>query len=260
MVSSGPGKKAESIARGLRSAGIPGALVDELLDAFIEAKRRFYRADLRPNAVEGGRFSEAVFRILQYQTTGGPTPLGKKLPSVDALLKSLENSLGSDSVRLHIPRTLRVIYDIRNKRDAAHLGDGISPNIQDASLIVASMSWVLAELVREYHDVGPDAAHRLIDDLVSKDVPVVQEFGDHPRVLKSLKAGDYVLVLLYWRGAQGASPQELSDWVRQAMRRNLARTLTTLDAKDLVHVREKRCYLTRLGEAEVERRKLVEPG
>jgi len=44
---------------------VPTELLDEVLDAFKEAKRRFYRDDLRPSAIEGGRFSEAVFRILQ---------------------------------------------------------------------------------------------------------------------------------------------------------------------------------------------------
>jgi hypothetical protein len=43
-----------------------------------------------------------------------------------------------DSIRLHIPRTFRVIYDIRNKRDAAHLGDGIDPNLQDSTLVSAA--------------------------------------------------------------------------------------------------------------------------
>ena len=119
---------------GFTSAGLPSALVDELIDAFAEAKRRFYRDDLRPSAIEGGRFAEAVFRVLEWATTSKYLPLGKTLPSVDKLLASLQNASGPESVRLHIPRTLRVIYDIRNKRDVAHLGDGIDPNQQGIEL------------------------------------------------------------------------------------------------------------------------------
>lgn len=57
--------------------------MDELVEAFAEAKRRFYCNDLRPSEIEGARFSEAMFRILQWATTQKYTPLGKTLPSGD---------------------------------------------------------------------------------------------------------------------------------------------------------------------------------
>lgn len=240
------------------NAGMPPAIVTELLASFVEAKRRFYRDDLRPNAVEGGRFSEAVFRILEWATGDGWTPINKTLRSVDSLLNALANTDGNDSIRLHIPRTLRLIYDIRNKRDAAHLADNIDPNQQDASLVVACMDWVLAELVRLYHNVSAAEAHRIISDLVSKEVPILQVFQGFPRILKALKASDYCLVLLYWRGADGASMDELARWVRPSMRKNLRRTVSALDESNLVHLDKTRVYLTRSGELDVESRKLLE--
>ena len=57
------------VQQGFITAGIPAELVKELLEAFAEAKRRFYRDDLRPSEIEGARFSEAVFRILEWATT-----------------------------------------------------------------------------------------------------------------------------------------------------------------------------------------------
>ncbi len=187
------------VRQGFSAAGLPNVLIDDLLGAFAEAKRRFYREDLRPSEIEGGRFSEAVFRILQWATTQTFVPLGKTLPSVDRMIITLENAQGPESVRLHIPRTLRLIYDIRNKRDVAHLADGINPNVQDATLIVRNMEWVLAELVRLFHNVSPATACGIIADLVSKDVPLVQVFDGFPRVLQQLRASDHFLVLLYWR-------------------------------------------------------------
>jgi hypothetical protein len=247
------------IRDGFISAGMPQVLVDEVLEAFAEAKRRFYRDDLRPSAIEGGRFSEAVFRVLQWITTRAYVPLGKTLPSVDQLLVTLQNAAGPDSVRLHIPRTLRLIYDVRNKRDVAHLADGIDPNEQDASLVVRNMEWVLAELVRLFHHMPPAAAHRVITELVSKDVPLIQVFDGFPRVLRQLKVSQHVLVLLYWRGTQGATFDELHAWARPPMRGNLRRALRTLDERDRIHLRGDRYVLTRLGEREVETSRLVEP-
>jgi hypothetical protein len=248
-----------AVEPGFLGAGIPRELVSELLEAFAEAKRRFYRADLRPNAVEGGRFAEAAFRVLQWATTSAYTPLSQTLPTVDRLLVTLENSVGNDSIRLHIPRTLRLIYDIRNKRDAAHLADGIDPNFQDANLVVRNMEWVLAELVRLYHNVSADEAERIIADLVSKEVPVIQLFEEFPRILRPLKASEHCLALLYWRGTSGVTHEELANWVRPSMRSNLRRTLGALDGRDQIHKTADRCFITLLGEKFVESRRLVEP-
>jgi len=248
------------VEQGFIAAGIPAELVKELLEAFAEAKRRFYRDDLRPSEIEGARFSEAVFRILEWATTQKYTPLGDTLPKVPTLVGRLEQVTAAPaSVRFHIPRTLRLIYDVRNKRDVAHLGDGIDPNQQDATLVVRNMEWVLAELVRLHHNVSATDAHGIIVDLVSKDVPLIQVFDGFPRVLKQLKASDHFLALLYWRGVEGATLDDLKSWARATMRAQIRRTLNGLDGKDLIHLNGDRYVLTHLGERDVEDRKLLEP-
>jgi hypothetical protein len=247
------------VRQGFTDAGMPTELANGVLEAFVEAKRRFYLGDLRPSEIEGGRFSEVVFRILQWSTTGSYTSIGKTLPTVPKLICTLENAQGPDSVRLHIPRTLRLIYDIRNKRDVAHLADGIDPNQQDATLVVRNMEWVLAELVRLFRNASPAEAHGIIADLVSKEVPLIQVFDGFPRILKSLNASDHFLVLLYWRGTDGATYEELHSWARPTMRANIRRTLGSLDSKDLLHLKGDRYLLTHLGEGDVEKRKLLEP-
>ena len=249
----------DRVRQGFITAGMPAVLADEALNAFAEAKQRFYRHDLRPSEIEGARFAESVFRILQWETTGAFTPLGKTLPSVDKMLADLQNASGNESVRLHIPRTLRLIYDVRNKRDVAHLGDGIDPNEQDATLVIRNMEWVLAELVRLHHGVSPTEAHGIIVDLISKDFPVIQVFDGIPRILKQMRASDHVLVLLYWSGQAGATFDQLCAWARPPMRANLRRTLTALDAKDLLHYGGDRYVLTHLGERYVESHELLDP-
>src|SRR5262245_20866053 len=130
-------------------------LVGELLSAYQEAKRNFFLSGLRLSAVEGGRFCEAALRMIQEKTTGAFTPLNQKLDT-DKLISQFANlpkRSHPDSVRLNIPRAVRVVYDIRNQRDAAHLADGIDPNIQDATLVISNLDWILAEFVRLYHNV-----------------------------------------------------------------------------------------------------------
>jgi hypothetical protein len=250
------------IRAGLVSA-LPSKLVDELLAAHAEVKRNYFLGGHRLNAVEGGRFSEAALRILEDITTGKSTPLGKQLNS-ERIITELANTPGGsypDSIRIHIPRALRLVYDIRNKRDAAHLADGIDPNVQDATLVTTVVDWVLAEFVRLYHSVPADEAQRLVEQLVTRQAPVVQDFDGFLKLLKpSLQVSDHCLVLLYHRGEEGASLTELQDWVRPAMRSNLRRTMGKLvDEKDLAHFDGARYRVTRLGQQEVERRRLIDP-
>jgi hypothetical protein len=219
------------------------AIVDELLTAYVHAKRHYYAGDHRQNAVEGGRFCEAAFRILQQaiDPAGTFTPIGSSLPSVDKMLHQLENHRGQsklhtvkwqqDSVGLHIPRALRVIYNIRNQRDAAHLADGIDPNKQDATLVVSTMDWVVAEFVRLYHNVPANEAFQLVQGLVSPKVPAIQEFDGEPMVLnRNLNCEQCVLLLLYRAGSPGAQWHQLYKWIPTNFRRNLQSTLDSFES------------------------------
>ena len=160
----------QTVASGLKQT-LPAKLVDELLAAYEEAKQNFYLGGL--SAVEGGRFCEAAFRLLEHITTGKSTPLNKQLDTDILALSNLPTAASLDSIRIHIPRALRVVYDIRNKRDAAHLADGIDPNLQDATLVVSVLDWVTAEFVRIYHGVTADEAQSIIETLVTRQMPSV---------------------------------------------------------------------------------------
>jgi hypothetical protein len=179
-------------------------LVDELVEAYVETKKSFYLGNLRPTEVEGGRFCEAAFRILEQAVSGRHTPIGKQL-NTEAIIKLVENAVSQpDSIRFHIPRSLRVVYDIRNKRDAAHLGDGIDPNLQDSTLVGSVLDWVLAEFVRLSHSVPPNEAQRIVEDLVTRRAPRRAGLRRIPKGLESLPTG---------RGPLSAYP--LPTWGRR---------------------------------------------
>jgi hypothetical protein len=239
-------------------------LVRELLEAYEEAKRSYFLGGHRLSAVEGGRFCEAAYRILQSMTMTTFTPLGAILDTekVARQLNALRAADFPKSVRIYLPRALRIVYDIRNSRDAAHLADGIDPNLQDAALVVSVLDWVLAEFVRLSSRVPADVAQRLVTTVVTRKYPVVQTFDNRPKVLRTdLRAGDVVLVLLYHIGSEGVPVSDLSQWVPTTMKANLRRTLRTLETKALVHQYHDRAVITRAGERHVETGNLLElPG
>jgi hypothetical protein len=249
-----------TLEQGFTAVGVPADLVKELLDSFVESKRRFHLGDFRPNAVEGGRFSEAALRILEWQTTGLYTPLSDpkfKADSVIVALGQLPAGSFPESVRLHLPRALRVIYDIRNKRNTAHLSDGIDPNLQDASIVIATLDWTLAELVRLHHSVSAADAQQIIESLVRRDVPMIQEFNGKPRILKTLTHADHFLVLLYWWGDRPLDRKVLVSWAPPNMQKNPGRVLSGLHSEFLITLSEGTAHITQLGLRSVEDRNLI---
>jgi len=252
------------VRAGFLAAGIPAELVSEVLDQYVETKRRYYLDDHRPTAVEGGRFCEAVTRVLEWALLGAYTPLGKPLPGLnEKRLNTFFSAQGKpDGLRVHLPKALCFIYGIRNQRDAAHLGDGIDPNTQDAALVVNTLDWMMAELVRVFHTVTPDEAHEIIAGLITREVPVIEEIDGQPVCSKQLAVSDRILVFLYRAGRDnGLELKELKRQMRHNHLGNLTTAVRRLDEKGLVllHPATNKAHITRNGMREVESRKLLEP-
>jgi hypothetical protein len=248
--------------RGWLAAHLDARIVDELLAAYNEAKRNYYLGGLRLSAVEAGRFCEAACRVLERRAFGAYEPLGRRI-DVDQVARRLANTAAGalpDSLRLHVPRAIRVVYDIRNNRDAAHLADGIDPNMQDATLVVSVLDWILAEFVRVFHGVTPAEAQAAINKIVTRAAPVIEDFDGFLKVLRvDLAASDHILLLLYHRGHTGASVDDLTRWARPPMRDNLRRTLRQLDEdKSFIHRDGAMYRITRTGILCVEERRLFE--
>jgi hypothetical protein len=250
---------------GLDAAKIPTNVTQRMLAEYAEVKRRYHLGDHRPAAVNAGRFAEAALRLIEGALFGKSTPLNKSLPALSAQrLAQFENATSPhESLRIHIPRALHSVYAVRNKRDAAHLNDSISPNLQDATYVVGVLDWVLAEFVRIFHSVSPEAAQAIIDDLVTREVPVIEEIDGQPVLSRDLTVGDTILVFLYRAGRDtGVDIAELQRQMRHGDRSNLTRAVKGLDSKGLalLHPATRKAHITSKGMAHVERHRLLAPG
>jgi hypothetical protein len=252
-----------TIWKQFKSNGIPGELVDKLEVAFVTLKENFYLGKHKPSELEGGHLAEIVMRILQWATggltNGRPyTPLGTPLPKFDQEVRRLESTSGAfaKSLRVHIPRVLLAMFDVRNGRGVGHPGGDVDPNIADSTLVAASADWVLAELVRLYHGVTLQQAQTIVDGLVERRVPIVEMFGDFPKVLRvDLSNPTKALIILYVRGTGGASAKELGNWLKVAEKEG-RRILKRHDESALVHFDEEadRGFITRAGVIAIENR------
>lgn len=233
------------------AAQAPGPLVKALLDAYAELKDNFNFERFRPSELEGGRFAEAAIRIVQHLATASHDPLDKPLPPFDKIVAALEkvpSAVAHDSLRIHIPRALWAIYGVRNRRDVGHIGGDVNPNRADAYFVVALCDWVLAELIRLTFNCPLLEAQGMVDNLVERKIPIIQEFGSFPKILRTdLAIPDRILALAYRSGANGVAIDDLQKWLEPAKPGPVRVAVLRLDRKALLHRDDSRCFITLSG-------------
>jgi hypothetical protein len=194
---------------------IPAGLREPLLDTFGAIVKNFRERRWEPSELNGGKFSEVVYAILRGHVDGS-FPSGPKKPSnmLDAC-RALEKEPSEfpRSVRIQIPRILIALYEIRNSRGVGHVGGDVDPNHMDAVAVLYMAKWVTAELVRLFHQLGPEEASAVVDALVEREIPLIWEVEGRKRVLDAnLGRRDAVLLLLY--GTPTAiSDTQLATWI-----------------------------------------------
>lgn len=181
--------------------GLPTGLRQELVDELNKIERNYREGRWEPAELDGGRLSEIVYSIIRGYVDGVMPPRAYKPTDLVTACRDLENLPSATwprSIRVQIPRLLLGLYEIRNNRSVGHVGGEVSPNHMDASLVHATAKWLVAELVRTFHQVDTVTATAFVDALVERDTPAVWVVGDNKRVLRTaLPMRDKVLLLMH---------------------------------------------------------------
>lgn len=192
-------------------SGIPESLRRPLLDEYNKVAKHYREGRWEPAELNGGKLCEVVYCILKGYVDGAlPTTPSKPSNMVDAC-RNLEKAAATfpRSVRIQIPRVLLALYEIRNNRNVGHVGADVDPNHMDASVVVAMVKWIMAELVRIFHGVSTEEASLIVEGLADRTIPIIWRVGDRQRVLGTdTSAKDKMLVLLY-ASAGGLPVREL---------------------------------------------------
>ena len=179
-------------------AKYPSEVCDALLSAYREIEGNFTIRKWKASELDAGHFVEAARRIIDYELFGSYAPIGISLKNLnDTELSRYENSKGDESLRMLIPRALKAVYNIRNKRGVGHIGP-ISPNEMDATFILYSVKWVLAEFVRLASGAKAADAQKLIDAIIERRIGLLWKHEQIVRILDSkMSSREQVLVLLF---------------------------------------------------------------
>lgn len=202
----------------------------ELLGEFGKITRNYREYRWEAAELDGGRLCEVAYAILDGYTSGGAYAATASKPSnFKRSCEELENRTGyPDSARLTVPRILVALYDVRNRRGVGHVGGDVSANHMDAELVLAMSKWIVAELVRLFHDTDVKTATDVVDALVDRTLPVIWEVDGVKRLLDTrLSLTDQTLVLLY--SEPGAvSDKDLAKHLEQDRLANYRRVLDRL--------------------------------
>lgn len=233
---------------------VPNDVLEKMLDEYQHIKQQFFLRKFQPSELNGARFAECVLRLLEYLDTGKYTPFGKSLNSETIVNRISNNTMLKEAIRSFIPRLTRVILDVRNKRDVAHVGGEVSPNYSDSLFVVQAVDWILTELIRHFYSCTMDEAQRIINSINEVRIPIVAEIDGFVRVQDtSLDARMKALVVLYYKRPSKIKDTDLARWIKYKNESRFKKiVLPELDADALVHYENGRCSLWPKGAKFVE--------
>lgn len=205
---------------------LPDTLRDDLLAAFNEIVTNYREHRWEPSELNGGKLCEAVFTVIEGWLDGGQYPARAKKPNrfpqtCWGLEQKYAHVPDSRSPRILIPRMMLGLYDIRNNRGVGHAGAEVDPNHMDATVVLYSAKWLLAELVRLLHTLHIDEATAIVDGLIEREVAWVWTHGDRKRVLRPDMTWKQQTLVLLLTEARDVAEADLLGWLEHPSLKNL---------------------------------------
>ena len=180
-------------------SGIPDSLRTELLKTYNNIASNYRARRWEPAELNGGKLCEVVYTILKGAADGKFPARPQKPKNFLRACRDLESAgrYVCRSMRIQIPRLLIALYEIRNNRNVGHTGGDVDPNEMDAAFVLQSAKWIMAELVRVFHNIGLSDATKVVEALTERNVPLIWNAGKNRRVLNTdLSHRDQTLILL----------------------------------------------------------------
>lgn len=218
---------------------IPTSFRNRIVKEYVRIKTRFRKGDFDSSGLSCGKFCEEVLRFLQQHLTGNSVGFTDEIKNFHykvGELEKVDKSIGNDSLRIIIPRSLAFLYTMRNKRNIGHSGGDVEANAIDAHMISKVSDWVICELIRIFHKTSLEEAQKIVDIIATRNLPEVWEINGKKRVLlNNVSARDKVLILLYSQDTKGVFFEDLLDWVEYANVTDFRRkVLASLHTKGLI--------------------------
>lgn len=193
-----------------------------------------------PSEMSGGLFSEIIYTILHGFAVGSfPLSPSKPKDFVSAC-RTLENfSQVPRSFQILIPRMLPALYEIRNNRGVGHVGGDVDPNAMDASAVLSISSWIMAELIRVFHNTSTTQAQNAVDALTERPSPLVWAGDGTKRILDPTITLKTQVILLLASSVDPISFEIILEWTQYKNKTYLRKLLTEMEkARQIYRTKE----------------------
>jgi predicted transcriptional regulator with HTH domain len=223
-------------------------IINKIFEHHSALKKAFYLQDWEKCLVRGGKLGEAVMKAIYFIRTGKVTRQVQVEAEINEVYKRSDLP---ESIRLLIPRAIRILYDQRSKRGGAH--GSFDPNAMDCAMVVPIADWTVGELVRLYCTAAPDRAMKFVIGITAKSIPYVERIGeDYVVLLKRASARQEIAYILYTRYPDRSRTSELTKWIPNHSSSNVRLSLANMRKAKLVHSDSGGYVLTVLGIKAVE--------
>lgn len=220
-------------------ANVPSEFRSRTIKTYLDLKSRHAEGKHDAAGVSAGKLCEIVVRLLQHELKKSFTPFGQQIHNFAGECESFSQvpkALGSESLRVVIPRALSYLYTLRNKRGIGHAGGDVDANGIDGATIGRVADWIVCELIRIYHNMSLEEADALVSSLSSRNIPDIWEVGGKKRVLRNdLDFKQKALLLLYSSVDSAVLAEDLYSWTKYSnfavFRKNV---LGQLDSANLI--------------------------
>ncbi len=245
----------DELVKALAGSGIRPVLCQKLIGTYEKARKANLIGSPEDLSTTCGRFAEqAIAIIYEKGTTKTVDENGIGFETcyreIENLPASMKTTPTSELLFVTLPRVLRSIYTIRNKKEGAHT-KAFSVTAMDKRVMMNLCNWSLAQLVFFF---GKDAAltEGVLPKITLESIPTFQEFEDgRVAVFKKLSEERRLLLIIYYKD-QRIGRDEL-ERITGLKRPNLRTCLAGLKDDTLIDENENGVVITNAGKIEIEK-------
>lgn len=235
---------------------------EQLVDEFVALEEAFLLKRWKYSELDGGRFTEVAARIIYAVDASNVSPT----KPVDDCFRYIDNeqvphTFPERQGAIHLVKVLRAIYKLRSQRGAVHVSPTYTANEIDSRMILESVRWVLADLLRIFVTTDREMVANIVRDLARFPHPLIRNIEDEPLLQSVTFTTEEEILAHLLHAGEGLATATLvkiipksASGVRAALS-NLSKTKSRQIAS-----RSTKWYITDLGIKRIEERIAHESG